>query len=274
MDRTDRKRKTDFLRKGAVGALVGLIWILLWEGVSLLVHQELLVPSPLKVFARLLAMFPTAFFWQTAAVTVSRILAGFAAGVALGVGIAVLTSVSPVARAFFRPLQGVVKATPVASFIILALLWIQSGQIPGFISFLMVLPIVWANVFKGIAETDPNLLEMAKLYRVRKIDIVRKIYVNSVLPYFVPAAMTSMGLAWKAGIAAEVLSVPKFSIGREIYNAKLYLETIDLFAWSLAVIVISVILEKIIAVLLKKLLPDRMSARESAESAKRQEMGE
>jgi len=115
---------------------------------------------------------------------------------------------------------------------------------------------------------------MAKLYRVRKIDVVRKIYVNSVLPYFVPAAMTSMGLAWKAGIAAEVLSVPKYSIGREIYQAKLYLETVDLFAWSLAVIVISVILEKMIAVLLKKLLPGSLAAQEKTKSEKLRDMGE
>ena len=191
--------------------------------------------------------------------TVSRILIGFLSGVVLGVLFALLTSISPAAHAFFKPVLSMVKATPVASFIILALVWIQSGRIPAFISFLMVFPIIWGNVFKGIGQTDRNLLEMAKLYHVKKSGIIRKIYVNSVLPFFIPAAMTSMGLAWKAGIAAEVLAIPQFSIGREIYDAKIYLETVDLFAWSIVIIVISVILEKIMSLLLKKLMPSHIS---------------
>lgn len=255
---TNEKKPAGF-KKVLISALVILAWILVWEGISLGVGQELLVPSPLRVFGRMFQLLQTLVFWQIAAVTVSRILAGFVSGVVLGVLFAVLTTVSPVAHAFFKPLLGMVKATPVASFIILALVWIQSGRIPAFISFLMVFPIIWGNVFKGIDQTDRNLLEMAKLYHVKKSGIIKKIYVNSVLPFFIPAAMTSMGLAWKAGIAAEVLAIPQFSIGKEIYDAKIYLETVDLFAWSIVIIVISVILEKIMAFLLKKQMPAQMA---------------
>lgn len=236
-------------------ALVVLFWILVWEGISLRVDQELLVPSPVQVFSRIFILIGTASFWQITATTVARISIGFLSGSAAGVLFAVLTSISPVVLAFFKPILSIVKATPVASFIILALVWIKGGQIPAFISFLMVFPIVWGNVVKGIDQTDKKLLEMAKVYHIKKIDIFKKIYLNSVLPFFVPAAMTSMGLAWKAGIAAEVLSVPQFAIGTAIYNAKIYLETIDLFAWSIVVIIISVILEKIVVTLLQKMLP-------------------
>lgn len=258
MKHEDSKKQPVDLKKGLIGVLVILAWILVWEGISLGVSQELLVPSPISVFARMFQLLQTALFWQITAITVSRILIGFLSGVVLGVLFAVLTSISPVAYAFFKPVLSMVKATPVASFIILALVWIQSGRIPEFISFLMVFPIIWGNVFKGIDQTDRNLLEMAKMYHVRKSGIIKKIHINSVLPFFIPAAMTSMGLAWKAGIAAEVLAIPKFSIGKEIYDAKIYLETIDLFAWSIVVIIISVILEKIMALFLKKLMPARM----------------
>lgn len=243
------------LKKTLFRVFVLLIWILVWAGISLWVDQELLVPSPVQVFSRIFVLVRTASFWQITAVTVARISIGFVSGSVAGVLFAVLTSVSPVVHAFFKPILSIVKATPVASFIILALVWIKGGQIPAFISFLMVFPIVWGNVVKGIDQTDRKLLEMAKVYHLRKIDILKKIYVNSVLPFFVPAAMTSMGLAWKAGIAAEVLSVPQFAIGTAIYNAKIYLETIDLFAWSIIVIVISVLLEKIVVTLLHRMLP-------------------
>ncbi len=248
-------KQMDVVRKTLLRILVLAIWILIWAAISYGVGQELLVPSPLKVFVRIIQLIQTGPFWQATAVTVARITIGFAAGAAAGVLFAVLTSISPVVHAFFKPILSIIKATPVVSFIILALVWIKGGQIPSFISFLMVFPIVWGNVMKGISQTDRQLLEMAKVYRFSKAGILKKIYVNSVLPYLIPAVMTSMGLAWKAGIAAEVLSLPQFSIGTAIYNAKIYLETIDLFAWSIVVIMISVLLEKIVVTLLHKMLP-------------------
>lgn len=252
------KENQNLLKKRIINLLVVFIWILIWEGISLLIDQELLVPSPFQVFLKLFRLMGTVAFWQITVVTVTRIIIGFVLGSVLGVLFAILTTISPVVNAFFKPLLSMIKATPVASFIILALVWIQGGQIPAFISFLMVFPIIWGNVVKGISQTDNKLLEMAKVYHIKKSEIVRKIYINSVLPFFVPAAMTSMGLAWKAGIAAEVLSTPRYAIGTAMYDAKIYLETVDLFAWSIVVIIISVLLEKVVVFMLKKLLPEKM----------------
>ncbi len=249
------KKKPARYKKAILRVLVVVIWILIWEGISLQVSQELLVPSPVQVFMKIFQLMQTASFWQITALTVSRITIGFLLGSVAGVLFAILTSISPVANAFFKPILGIVKATPVASFIILALVWIKGGQIPAFISSLMVFPIIWGNVVKGITQTDPKLLEMARMYHIKKLVIVKKIYISSVLPFFLPAAMTSMGLAWKAGIAAEVLSTPQLAIGTAIYDAKLYLETVDLFAWSIVIIVISVLLEKIMLSILGRLMP-------------------
>ena len=128
--------------------------------------------------------------------------------------------------------------------IILALVWIQGARVPMFISFLMVLPIVWANVSEGIAQLDPRLSQMARLFGLSRGQRLIKVYLPQIMPYLVSAMTVSMGLGWKAGIAAEVLGTPELAIGRELYYAKIYLETADLFAWTAVVVALSMLLER------------------------------
>lgn len=146
-----------------------------------------------------------------------------------------------------------IKSTPVASFIILALVWLTGNYVPIFIGFLMVLPVIYSNVFQGIAQVDVKLLEMAKVFRMSRGKKLLKIYIPSVLPYFTAACRTALGLAWKAGVAAEVIGVTQNSIGRQLYYSKIYIETADLFAWTAVVILLSLSLEKIFMMFADKL---------------------
>ena len=230
-----------FFRKLIIAAL----WIGVWEIIYLAVGQELLVASPAAVFLRLVQFLGEGPFYGAIASSMGRILLGYALALIVGSILAVLTSFLPWARELFRPVLSMVKATPVASFIILALVWMSTTTVPAFASFLMVLPIVWANVSEGILNTDRQLLEMASIFHVPGGRKLKQIYLPSVMPYFNAAAQTSMGLAWKAGIAAEVLCRPGNAIGTSLYNAKIYLETTDLFAVTAAIILISVLLEKV-----------------------------
>jgi NitT/TauT family transport system permease protein len=145
-----------------------------------------------------------------------------------------------------------IKATPVASFVILTLVWIAPQNLSVFISFLMVFPIMYTNVLMGIRSTDKKLLEMATVFRVPAYRRIRYIYLSQVLPFFRSACSVALGLSWKAGIAAEVIGLPQGSIGEMLYQAKLYLDTPDMFAWTLVIIVISVWFEKIFLILLDK----------------------
>ena len=141
------------------------------------------------------------------------------------------------------PLLTVIRSTPVASFILLLLIWLGRDILPSVIVLLMVLPVIWGGVQGGLASLDEQLLEMARLYRLGSGRTLWRVVIPSVLPSFLAACRTAVGLAWKAGIAAEVLTVPRLSIGRHLYESKLYLETVDLFAWTLLVIVLSLLLE-------------------------------
>ena len=234
------------LRKLPGGLAVLLFWAALWALLAYFVGQELLLPSPLQVLEKLGAMAGTEAFWLATGRSILRVLAGLLSATVLGVLLAVLTTRSALARRLLAPVMTVVKSTPVASFIILALLWLGRDVLPAFITALMVLPVVWANVSAGLEAQDPQLLELARVYRLSRLRVLRRITVPSVLPHFRAALRSSLGMGWKAGIAAEVLTVPPLSIGKNIFEAKLYLETTELFAWTLTVIVVSLVIERIL----------------------------
>ena len=221
-------------------------WLLVWALAAAAVGQELLLPSPVQAARELISLARTPDFWLTIGTSVLRVLTGILSAVGLGVGLAFLTHKSAVMNALFSPVMTLVKSTPVASFIILALVWLGRSVVPVFISALMVLPVVWANVSAGLKGIDPQLLELARVYRLPRGRVLRRITWPSVLPHLRAALRSALGLGWKAGIAAEVLTVPPYSIGKRIYEAKLYLETTELFAWTAAVILVSLLIEKLL----------------------------
>jgi len=223
--------------------LAAAFWLAVWECAYLAVGKSILVPSPAEVAAVLWQLAAEPVFWLSAVKSLARVVAGFALGVVLGAGLAVATSASALVSALFRPVVAVIRATPVASFIILALVWLRTGQIPAFTSMLIVLPVVWANVSEGIASADPQLLEMARAYKMSRAAKFKDLWFPCVRPYLESAATTGLGMAWKAGIAAEVIVSPKNSIGAALYDSKIYLDTPGLFAWTLVVIALSMLLE-------------------------------
>lgn len=220
-------------------------WLIVWDLLSLLVGQEILLPSPLRVAEAAVGVMADPHFWRIVALSVVRILLGFLAALATGCLLAVLTVKFRVCRVLLTPLLKLVRAAPVASFIILALVWIADGQVPAFIAFLMVVPIVWANVAQGIEQTDRQLLEMASVYRIGRWRTFFNIWVPSVMPYLMAACTTGLGFAWKSGVAAEVICRPEFSIGKQLNDAKAYLETPEVFVWTATVILLSVLFEKL-----------------------------
>ena len=228
------------LRLGAVA-----VWLLLWQLASMAVGLPLLLPSPLAVLLRLGQLCTGADFWLTVASSLLRILLGFLLGVLFGTALAGLCWRFRLIDVLARPLLGVLKSTPVASFIILALVWVKTTWLATVISFIMVLPLIYANVREGIDSADRQLLEMAQVFRLSRRKTFRYCYLPAILPFFLSAVSSALGFAWKSGIAAEVLGRPARAIGSQIYDSKIYLETPDLFAWTLVVILLSVLLERL-----------------------------
>ena len=233
--------------------LVAAFWFGVWALISFRINSEFLLPSPSSVFEALCMLAVTPEFWMTTAHSLLRVVGGILCSLVIGSLLAVLTEGSRGINSLLSPALGVIKATPVASFIILALLWIDRNTLPIFIISLIVIPIVWSNVSVGIRSVDKDLVEVTKVYRFTPLQKISRLYIPSVTPYFMGACRSSLGMAWKAGISAEVLSTPENAIGTELYFSKTYLETPSLFAWTLVIILMSIIIEKLFVYGLERL---------------------
>ena len=243
MDSISRSKTKE--KKGLTAIFAVLFWIAVWQIGAMIIGQDLLLVSPVTVALTLFSLIGKAAFWATVGYSFLRIVGGFLLALIVGVLLAVCSAANSVVRALFAPFLGVIKSIPVASFIILVLIWAGSGSLSVVISFLMVLPIIYMNTLEGILQTDHKLLEMARVFRVSFPKKLAAVYVPGVMPYFSSGCKIGLGLCWKSGIAAEVIGLPSGSIGEQLYRAKIFLSTGDLFSWTLVIVAISYLFEKL-----------------------------
>ncbi len=222
-----------------------LFWLGVWVIAYLATGQELLIASPVSVMKRF-AFVTEAAFWRCVGMSLYRAAMAYGLGVVCAYILAVLCHLWQWADDLVRPALAVVRATPVASFIILALVWLSSSNVPILTGMLMVVPVVFSNVKEGMDSADPQLLEMAKLFQWSRWKTFRRVIIPSVRSTFLAACEACVGLCFKASIAAEVIGTPKNAIGTQLYSAKIYLETDTLMAWTLVVILLSMGIEKLL----------------------------
>ena len=211
-------------------------WLLLWQFASMALDKQILLASPLSVGRCLLSLVRTFSFWESIWFSLERIALGFFCAAAGGVLLSALAYHVKLIRDILALPVAVLKATPVASFIVLVLIWMPSGNL------------------------DRKLFEMAKIFRMTFWNKMYYLYFGGLFAYFRSACAIAIGMCFKAGIAAEIIGIPKGSIGEKLYNAKIYLETPDLFAWTFVIIAVSVLFEKIFQWLLS-LLAHRLSVK-------------
>ena len=207
------------------------------------IDQRIILVSPLRVLARLTELIPTLDFWGAIWYSLVRITAGFLLGTAAGVVLAALSARFRRVEELLAPALLAIKSIPVASFIILALILFSSKNLAVLISFLIVLPVLYTNLLSGIRAADPQLLEMARVFRVPPRRQLWGIWGPAVLPGFRAAVSVSTGLCWKAGAAAEVIGLCAGTIGEGLYTAKVYFQTAELFAWTAVIVALSALTE-------------------------------
>jgi len=231
-----------------------LVWLFVWEIAARSIGSEILLVSPVKVLQVLWKMLFTAELYKTVSFSLVRIVGGFLAAVLCGVILGALSFKVKFVRELIQLPVSVIKATPVASFIILVLIWIPSKNLSVFISFLMAFPIIYTNVCEGLISTDKKLLEMADVFEVSNAKKIRYIYIPQIIPFFRPSCALALGYCFKSGIAAEIIGLSRGSIGERIYQAKIYLETPELFAWTVVVIAVSIAFTKLFLLLIDFML--------------------
>ena len=219
--------------------LAAAFWLAVWQALSMAVGQPILLASPAATLAQLWALVRTADFWGSLLFTLGHILAGFALASLVGMALAMLAGKVPFVSALLSPLLAAMRSVPVASFVIAALIWVPSRRLSILIAFVIVLPVIYAGTLDGIRQIDPGLREMARVFRMSRWNRFRTVDLPAALPSVASALSVSIGLAWKSGVAAEVIGIPGGSVGEKLYRAKVYLATPDLFAWTLAIVLVS-----------------------------------
>ena len=245
------KSFVQWLKKYRYKIIAGVFWIVLWQLMSMYINNTIFLASPFNVLKSLFLLCQTKDFWATIAGSFFKISEGFFLAVMCGVFLAVVTFRFVLLKEITTVFMQMIKSIPVASFVILALLWVKAKNLSLLISFLMLLPIIYINLLKGIHSADNSLLQMAKVFRMSPLRKVRYIYLPAITPHFVSACSVGLGFCWKSGIAAEVISLAQYSIGSRLYEAKLYLNTEELFAWTIVIVLISAVFEKLVMIIIQ-----------------------
>ncbi|MBP3610599.1 MAG: ATP-binding cassette domain-containing protein [Lachnospiraceae bacterium] len=230
-------------KKIGYGMVSVVLWVMFWQIMSRKIDQTMFLPSPWEVWNALRKLMASPEFYQSILNSLGNIVLGAGGACILGALLAAVSSRVLFLRLFFGLPVRMMQAVPVASFTILALFWLDAGKLSVLVSFFMVFPLMYSNVRKGIEAADQKLLEMAKVYQVRWYHTLRFIYLPELIPYFLSACSVAAGVAWKSGIAAEVIGVVRNTIGNQLYQAKIYLEMPELFAWTAVIICLSLLFE-------------------------------
>ena len=245
------------MRNSAVRRILFVfIWLAIWQAASLLVHNNILLAGPYETILALLRLGKTSEFWISVLFTVLKIASGFLIGSSLGIFLAALSYRFRAFREFVNAPVSVIKSVPVASFVILVIIWSKAAFLSVVISALVVFPIVYLNVLAGLDSADRKLIETGRIFRFRFRDKIRHIYLPAVSSHLESAVSSSSGMAFKSGIAAEVIGRPAYSIGNGIYLSKITLLTSDLLAWTFCAVILAFLFEKAVSALLRRILPE------------------
>lgn len=240
----NKQKVTARIPKGILYPASILLWLVIWYVAAEQINNEIFLPTPGSVFRVLLTeLLPAVDFWKSLLTSLVHIGEGFLLGAVAGIVLAIGAAFSRLVELLcWFPIK-VLKSVPVASFVILTLLWLDAEDLSVLVPAMIVLPIMYINTLTGIRETDKRLLEMARLFRVPFSRQLWYLYLPEALPHVWAGASLAVGLAWKSGVAAEIIGLVKHSIGNELYQAKLYFLTPELFAWTMVIVLLSVLCE-------------------------------
>lgn len=223
-----------------------LFWVGLWQCASLYVGVELLLPSPVAVGVSLWEIVTGEGFWAEVWASSSRVLLGLGSGTILGCVLGFGTYFSPFVACLFAPWMKVVQSTPVVSFILLVLLWVPRTLVASVVACLMVTPLLCSTVVQGLGQREEDLLVFGRMYGFSSWKMWKLVYFPAVFPYFITGLHNGISLAWKSGVAAEVICQPSLSLGTQLQRSKIYLDTPKLFAWTVVVVLLSTWMERLL----------------------------
>lgn len=248
MDKLKNKSKKNWIKT----ALIILFWLVVWELADRIIDNRIILSGPIHTLEALFEQLQQSDFITICAASFLRISFGFLVSFIGGFLLALASYKFSIVKDFLKPIMVTLKTVPMISFIIMLLIWVGNQALTVYLSFLIVLPLIYTNTLTGFESVDKNMLEMARVYKLSAWKRFVYVYRPAFMPFLISGCKVALGMSWKSGIMAEVIGTPKPSIGREMYQAKSYLATNDLFAWTIVVIVLSLIFELVFLIILKQ----------------------
>lgn len=239
------------------------VWIVIWFVVAAIVDNAVLVASPVDTIKALVNMLGSGTFYKAVLGSVARIMAGFVTGMVVAFALAIISCKWEAGRLLISPVINLCKSVPVAAFAVILIIWWGPANLAMIIGIIVVVPVAYHNILEGIISTDYRLLEMARVFNMPTRNRVMFIYRNALKPYLTGAVKSGIGMCWKAGVAAEVIGLTNNSIGGELYTAKVYFNTAEVFAWALVTVLFSFLAEKLVVALAGAVMNARVSCREA-----------
>ena len=239
------------MRKQIRKAVIILFWLIVWQIAAVWTNNHILLVGPIQVLKTFVQNMVQPDFFKTVFCSFARIGLGFFLALCIGLLLGAVSYRFPVVQELLEPVMVTLKSIPVASFVVLLLIWFGSSKLSFLISFLIVFPNVYVNTIAGLKSADVKLLEMAKVFGMGRLNRFFYIYRPALMPYLNSCLKISLGMSWKSGVAAEVIGLPDFSLGERLYMSKIYLDTAGLFSWTLTIVLISYLFEKAVLLLIK-----------------------
>ena len=223
-------------------------WLLVWQLLAVFFHNDILLVGPSKTLRTFFSCLITAGFWRSIWFSISRICIGFFLAMLLGILTGALSCRFRIVGEFLEPPIQFMKSIPVASFVILALIWTGSKNLSILISFLVAYPILHISTVSGLKSTASKLLEMAQVFRVPFHKKVFYLYRPALSPYLISACKSALGMAFKSGIAAEVICRTQGSLGDLLWSGKASVSYDEVFALTVVIVACSALLQRLSAI--------------------------
>ena len=242
------------IKKLFKGTAILAFWLLIWQAAAMIINDNFLIPTPLETLNALFVLGQTGQFYLAVFKSLLRIIIGYALGVTVGFLGGVIANKFPLFNDLTSPAIQVIKAVPVASFIILAFFWCESDELPIFIAFLMVLPMVWSETLTALSGIDQKFIELARVYKLSPFKTFFKIKMPFITKTLLTTCLTALGFAWKSGIAAEIICRPQTALGTLLNDHKNYFDMPSVFALTVVVAALSIILEIVLKQAVRRVL--------------------
>ncbi|MFR5061646.1 MAG: ABC transporter permease [Christensenellales bacterium] len=244
------------LQEASYPLIVTAVALALWYAAAAATASEFIVPSPFAAIKRFFGLFAEKAFYAALGSTLARSLISYAVSFITALAFALAAMFSRPVRKLLSPLVSVCRALPTMAVVLLLVIWTGPKAAPVIVALLVVLPTLYASFYEAITGVDKDTVDMARIDGAGKIRLALGFYLPLAAPGASRSAAGALSLTVKLMVAAEVLANTAGSLGAMMQTARIYFETAELMALTVATVLVSLLLEGVVYALLKLTFSD------------------